>query len=145
MTSQTRNVPNPLDEEVKKLAAKCSLESWNSFIEELIVPSELYPALMTNRPELIKNIPGRNMNANEVKCLYQLIGTLIETNAALRQHAQQTAHLVNNWGAAFKQLQTIGGKITMNRKPGTRQWFYVGVLLDVLSFRANMWIAMETT
>ena len=43
-----------LDQDVERLAKAAKLESWHEFVEDLAVPSELYPALVTNRTELLR-------------------------------------------------------------------------------------------
>ena len=65
------------------------LESLNSFIREVQVPAELVPAITANRAALIKLARVRELSAAECKALYDLIGALLETNAALRQHTAE--------------------------------------------------------
>jgi hypothetical protein len=100
-----------LQDDVVALAHRAKLDGWNEFIEELKVPSELYPALMTMRPQLLKMVQPRALSADEAATLYQLIWGLMETNAALRQHAEGVAKLVHDWSAAFKSLERVGRKI----------------------------------
>lgn len=100
-----------LDEAVIELARKATLESWGSFVEELQVPSEIYPALVTNRPELLRLAQPRALTAEEVGVLYRLIGGLLETNAALRAHASQVANLVHDWRAAVDGFVSTARKV----------------------------------
>lgn len=88
-----------------------ALESWNSFVRELQVPSELMPALMTARPQLIKLVKPRAMSEEEVKQLLEIIGTLMETNWVLQEHSRTVAHLVKEWVGAFRGLNTVGWRI----------------------------------
>lgn len=100
-----------IDNHIMELAKRAKLDSWTAFVEELKVPPELVPALMTGRPELIRLAPARACNADEVKVLLTVIGGLLETNYALREHAAEVAQLVRNWTSAFDTLGTVGRKI----------------------------------
>ncbi|CAM6053391.1 unnamed protein product [Sphagnum tenellum] len=51
---------------------------------------------------------GRALTADECQTVYDVLSAFIETNAALRQHTQQTAILVDEWSNAFKGLATLG-------------------------------------
>jgi hypothetical protein len=101
-----------LQDDLVALAHRAKLEGWNSFVEELKVPSELYPALLTMRPQLLKAIKPRALDEAECAALYQLICGLIETNAALREHAEGVAKLAHDWSAAFVGLERLARKIT---------------------------------
>lgn len=100
-----------LDTLVVELAKEARLDAWNAFVEELQVPSELYPALMTNRPELVRLAPRRALTADEAGALYRLIAGLLETNQALRQHAAMTAQLVEDWMSTMQGMETTAYKI----------------------------------
>lgn len=100
-----------LNLELVQLAKKARLQGWNEFVQEVKVPTDLYAALLSNRPELVRLAPKRDMTAAEVTSLYELIYTLMETNEALRQHAQRVALLVKNWHQQFKGLATAGAQI----------------------------------
>lgn len=104
-------VTQELDDRITEMNNRMSLASWNSFVNELSVPQDIMPALASNRPELMKLIPARELSKAECQVLYHLIAGLIETNAALREHAQEVAHQVDIWAQAFKQLQTVGFRI----------------------------------
>jgi hypothetical protein len=80
-------------------------------VDELKIPAELYPALATGRPELIKLAAPRDLTATEAEALYKIIGCLIETNVALREHAAQLAVFVGQWSDAFKHLRSLGDRI----------------------------------
>lgn len=99
--------------QLRELSAACTLDSWNSFVRELTVPGDLVPALLTNRPELLGLLKPRALSEEECGQLYTLIGGLLETNAALRQHAQTTAQLVEDWMSNFVGLQATAEKIQM--------------------------------
>lgn len=90
--------------EIADYRRKAKLDSWNSFVEELQVPSDLYPAIMSNRPELVRAVRPRDLPAYQVEILYKLIAGLIETNAALRQHTERVAQLTDNLNAAMTQF-----------------------------------------
>lgn len=100
-----------LGDEINRLAAECKLDNWTELVDEIKVPAEIYPALMSGRPELIKLIQPRDLTADESKVLFDIIGTLIKTNTALRDHAEQVAQFVDNWAGAFAQLRSAGAKI----------------------------------
>lgn len=100
-----------LDDQITELSAKTRLKSWNEFVEALAVPQDLLPGMLTNRPELLKLAQPRAMTEAEVAVLYKLIIGLIETNQALREHAEQVAHQVTLWEASFKQLESVGRRI----------------------------------
>lgn len=96
---------------IRELAEDAKLDSWSSFVEELQVPSEVYPAVVTNRPQLLRAIPPRALSADEAAVLYKLIAGLIETNVALRQHASELASLVDNWLTLFKGITSGADRI----------------------------------
>ena len=96
---------------VAELRNRMKLDSWNAYITEIQVPSDLYPAMMSQRSALMPNPTAKS--ADEVEILYDIIGTLMETNAALREHTEQTATLVSEWCRTFKALSTLGGHIEM--------------------------------
>lgn len=100
-----------LDEQIIELAKRAKLESWHSFVEELRVPSELVPALVTNRVELIRLAQARPLETEQVDALYKLIAGLIETNQALRQHAAQVANLAQDWLAANRGMISTAVKL----------------------------------
>ena len=58
---------------------------------EPLPPSDIAPALMANRPELLKLVQQRALTAEEHGVYLALIKGLMDTNEALRQHAQQVA------------------------------------------------------
>ncbi len=100
-----------LNDEIERLASQCKLASWSSFVEELKVPRDIYPALESNRPEMLALAVPRPMDADEVAVLYKLIGGLVRTNQALREHAEQLARLVDNWSQMFQGLASTGQRI----------------------------------
>jgi hypothetical protein len=88
-----------------------TLEHWTSFVEELQIPPDLFPAIATSRPELLVLAQPRDMSKEEVEKIYKLLAGLIRTNIALRLHAEQTALLVKNWLSAFTHLESVGRRI----------------------------------
>jgi hypothetical protein len=100
-----------LENDIRRLASECKLDSWTMFVDEMKVPGDIYPALATGRPELIKLIQPRELAADEAKVLFDIIGTLINTNMALREHASQVAHFMDTWADAFKHLHSVGDKV----------------------------------
>lgn len=89
-------------QEIVEFRRDAKLDSWTAFVDELQVPSELYPALQTNRPELLRLAQPRALTSDECAVLYKLIGGLMETNAALRQHTERVAQLTGNLNNAMK-------------------------------------------
>src|SRR6185369_5484759 len=96
---------------MEAILAKAGLESWNSFVTELPVPSDIAPALISSRAELLKIVKPRALSAEECATLYKLIGGLLDTNNALREHAKDLAQLVDNWEGNFKGLASLGFRI----------------------------------
>jgi len=85
------------------------LDNWTSYVHEMQVPRDLFPAIMTGRHQLMPK--GRALTADECQTVYNMLATLLETNAALREHTEQTAILVTEWQNAFKALETLGLRI----------------------------------
>ena len=106
------NKVDELNAQIRELAKRANLEGWNSFVEELKVPSELVPALITMRTELIKLAPVRTLTPDEAQALYTLIAGLIETNMALREHAQNISSMVKNWIGAINGFVGVAHKIS---------------------------------
>ena len=106
------NKRTELTEYLDDLRRSCPLDSWNSFVEELQVPGELLPALMTQRTELLALLKPRELSESECDSLYKLIAGLVKTNRALQLHAQQLATLVENWENQFSGLEAIGRQIS---------------------------------
>jgi hypothetical protein len=110
-TSKKNSREQELSDHIVDLAKRARLNNWNEFVEELKVPSELAPALITNRPELIRLAQPRALSADEAKALYTLIGALLETNMALREHAQGVATLAEGWVSSMNGAFTIARRI----------------------------------
>lgn len=106
------NKKQELNDSIKNLAKRCKLETWNSFIEELQVPSELVPALLTARPQLIKLAKPRPLTAEEAEALYKLVGGLLETNMALREHAVHLSQMVGNWVGSIHGFIGVADRIS---------------------------------
>jgi hypothetical protein len=100
-----------MDAEIDRLVEDTKLNSWTDFVDALNVPNDLFPALMSNRPELIKIVKARPLSAEEHGVYLELIAGLMKTNAALREHASQLARLTTNWSHAFVGLRNIGQRI----------------------------------
>jgi len=99
------------DAQVTDLATRCRLTDWSSFIEEMQVPGDIAPALITTRPELLRAVQPRALTAEETAAVYKVMAGLIETNNALREHAQQLAIFTETWAGQFAGLQSVGRKI----------------------------------
>jgi hypothetical protein len=105
------NKADELDAEIKRLASMAKLDGWNAFVEELKLPQDVYPALISNRPELLRLIQPRAMNEQEAGAILKVLAGVIETNIALRQHAEQLAQFTSRWTDAFKHLRSLGERI----------------------------------
>lgn len=111
--ARKQSAADELNAKIADLAARATMNDWNAFVRELPVPHDLMLALMTARPELIRLVQPREYSAKEMMAMFELVAGLLETNAALREHAQQVSHLVSNWASAFDQLRSIGEKIEL--------------------------------
>ena len=100
-----------LEQQTVDLMKRCRLTHWTAFTETVNVPQDISIALMTNRAELLALARPRDMTAAEVAPLYKLIRVLFETNQALREHAENTARLTNNWMSQFKGIAGVAGQI----------------------------------
>lgn len=100
-----------LDAYLRELRGRITLTGWEQLTADTKVPAEIAAALITGRPELARLAPPRALSVEECKECFNLIATLIETNRALQQHAEETAKLVKNWGDAFAALHRIGLQI----------------------------------
>lgn len=89
-------------EMIKDLSSRSKLRSWNELTRTVSLPAELAAALHTHRVELIRTVTPRAMTADEVGNLYDFIGTLIETNMALTEHAEQLAQLADTWAQSIR-------------------------------------------
>lgn len=87
----TEHSKHRLDAELERLNTLGKLDSWTSFVDELKAPSDIAPALMANRPELLGLVQKRTLTAKEHGVYLALIKGLMDTNQALREHAQQVA------------------------------------------------------
>ena len=99
--------------EIAELRGKAKLDSWNAYVTELQVPGDLYPALLTNRPELMATVPRRPLNEHECDVLYKLIGGLLETNAALREHTARVAQLTENLASQMTGFMAVARQVEM--------------------------------
>jgi hypothetical protein len=100
-----------MDADIDRLIDRTKLNSWSDFVDALNVPNDLFPALMSNRPELVKVVKPRPLNSEEHEIYLHLIAGLMDTNAALREHASQLARLTSNWSDAFTALRNVGQRI----------------------------------
>jgi hypothetical protein len=96
---------------VRRTNIEQALPAWTAFIEAVNVPQDVFPALVTGRTELLDIMQPRAFNEEEAKAILNLIKVLIRTNLALREHAQETAHLVDTWMGGFKQIHSVGQRI----------------------------------
>lgn len=85
-----------MDALLEDLTERTKLRSWSAFVEDSRVPSDLMPAVITQRAELVRVVKPRILTASEHEVYLSLIATLLETNQALREHAQHVAQLTNN-------------------------------------------------
>jgi hypothetical protein len=100
-TTQERISEN--EEVLKALHEK--MASWNEFVREMAVLPDLGPALSTGRVELLALAKPRPLNEEECRILFDGFAVLIETNQALRMHAQLLSQL------AAQQYQLAEGMV----------------------------------
>lgn len=100
-----------LREQIIDLATRARINGWNEFVEGLNIPSELVPAFVTCRPELVRLAQVRPLTAEEAQALYTLIGALLETNMVLREHAQQVETMIQNWVGSIYGMVGVAGRI----------------------------------
>lgn len=98
-------------QEIAGYRRDAKLDSWSSFVEALDVPSDIAPALLTGRRELMAAVQPRDLPAFQVEKLYKIIGVLLETNAALRQHTERVAILTNRLNDALKGFDSTARSI----------------------------------
>jgi hypothetical protein len=117
MTNQAQLRPRKLSaierlaEEIKSYREAAKLDSWTSFVDDLQVPGDLYPGVLTNRPQLIKAAPPRELSKDECAVLYKLIAGLLETNAALREHTERVGQLTDNLNGAMTSFVRVAQQI----------------------------------
>jgi len=103
--SKNRNRSRAAEERLtnlKELAARAKIDAPNAFTEVVNCPQDLFLALQTGRPELIKHVKSRPLSEEEGAAVYHLVAVLIETNMALREHAQIVATMADQWRSMVK-------------------------------------------
>lgn len=100
-----------LDAFLKTAAMKTALKSPAELTEPVECPAEFFAAFVTGRPELIKLVKPRSLNETECAAIYKLVAVLIETNSALREHAETVGKAVGDWADLFKGLNKLGWEI----------------------------------
>jgi hypothetical protein len=100
-----------LDEFIREKGDWCKMPGPASLTEDVAMPPEFVAAFVTGRPELVKLVRPRALTEEECKSLYNAMAVLIQTNAALIEHAQRLATSVDQWDNAFKQLDSVGRRI----------------------------------
>lgn len=83
----------------------------NQLLEEIAVPAEIAPIILTGRGELAKIIPPRPLSVDECKAVFHAIGVLVETNRALVEHAEVVGHLADQWRSAVLGTERILDRI----------------------------------
>jgi hypothetical protein len=102
-----------LAEEIKSYREAAKLDSWTAFVDELQVPGDLYPGVVTNRPQLIKAATPRELSKDECAVLYNLIAGLLETNAALREHTERVGQLTENLNSQLTGFMRVAHQIKL--------------------------------
>lgn len=97
-------ITDHLEEQIAKISAAPSLDSWSSLVEEVQCPPEVFAAIMTGRPEVLRAAPATSLEPAQVRELYKVLAVLIETNAALQKHAHGLSDLTREWSRTFKGL-----------------------------------------
>lgn len=97
---------------VLKIADKNLIDSPMALVGEVDIPSFLAAAFLTNRPEMVESCAnGRSLDVAETSAVMRLLAVLMQTNQALREHAEGLAIMTDSWLTAFKGIATVGGKI----------------------------------
>jgi hypothetical protein len=101
-TDQMKNPGSPakgrkrFDELLAELEALGHLKKWSEYTKDVKAPTQVIAALLTGRPEILHWGKPRSLNEEECAAVYDLIGTLVETNMALQRHAQALTQLTHN-------------------------------------------------
>jgi hypothetical protein len=109
-----------LEDELHALAERCSLEHAHQLVRAVDLPPDLAAALLTNRVELLALARPRALTEEEAGRLYKLVAVLMETNAALREHADNVSRLAENWLSQFTGLASVGEGIVRYARFETR-------------------------
>ena len=96
---------------IRELSTKKVLRSPAELSETVAMPPELFVAMASGRPEMIKLAKPRTLSEEETKQVFHLIATLIETNMLLKEHAEAVSKLVGDWANLFKGLHKLGDEI----------------------------------
>ena len=91
--AKTPNADIDREAQIKALHDMHALKSPSELLELCEVPMDIAVALSTGRASLMKLAKPRAMSADEVAILYKLITVLIDTNLALKNHANEVAHM----------------------------------------------------
>jgi hypothetical protein len=87
------------------------LEGPNFFTQAVDMPADLAAAIITSRPELLRAVRPRALTEDECSVLYNLLSTLIETNMALREHAQEVATMTKNMMGGFTTVAMVADQL----------------------------------
>jgi hypothetical protein len=87
------------------------LEGPNFFTQAVDMPADLAAGIITSRPELLRAVRPRALNEQECAVLYNLLSTLIETNMALREHAQEVATMTKNMMGGFTTVNRVADQL----------------------------------
>lgn len=112
--ARRRTATEALDDRLTALMARMRLDGWNQLTGDVQPPPMFAAALITGRPELARAVTppkASELSDDDVAKLCNLIAVLIETNAALQDHAQEVSKLVKHWSEAFTALRAIGWRV----------------------------------
>jgi hypothetical protein len=90
-------------EQLRDIAQRAHLSKPNDLADAVQnLPVELTIAIASGRPELIGTATPRPLSADETKVVFHLVKVLMETNAALQEHANQLGNMATTWMGSIK-------------------------------------------
>ena len=111
MSKQVKKRNEADDKREAMLDKIVKLEGPNYFTEAIDAPMDLAAAIITSRPELLRAVRPKALTVEECASLYKVISTLIETNMALRDHANEVAQMTKSLLGGFTTVASVGQKI----------------------------------
>ena len=89
------------------------MENFNCFSDEINnLPPEIHFALTTNRKEFLNAFDYRVLDQQEFKSVIKLLGILIDTNQALREHSIELGKLMDQVQGSLLSLEVSCSKLS---------------------------------
>ena len=96
-----------------ELADKATLESQNSYVDELHLPAWLAAPILTGRPEMLIIPTQQTFSREEVMHIVKLAQVLLRTNAALRDHAAEVGKLAATFTDSLRGAQGLAHELSL--------------------------------